>query len=87
MSANYFGSYILEQAGLSLTVYDQFLLQLKETLPVIGTDAVCDVDGNWYEMDELPEEYEKLIEEYQILQYNNVFDRRHRIDDIFQPTE
>lgn len=87
MSANYFGSYILEQAGLPLTVYDQFLLQLKEILPVIGTDAVCDAQGNWYGLDELPEEYKKLIEEYQILQYNNVFDRRHRVDDIFQPTE
>ena len=84
MSSNYFGSYIMEQAGLPLTTYNQFLLQLKETLPVIGTDAVCDADGNWYEMNDLPEEYAKLINEYKILQYNNVFDRRHRVDEVFQ---
>lgn len=85
MSSNYFGSYIMEQAGLPLTTYSQFLLQLKETLPVIGIDAVCDAEGNWYEMSsDLPEEYAELIEEYKVLQYNNVFDRRHRVDEIFQ---
>ena len=30
------------------------------------------------------EEYAELIEEYKVLQYNNVFDRRHRVDEIFQ---
>ena len=30
MSSNYLGSYILEQAGLEMTVYNKFLLQLKE---------------------------------------------------------
>ena len=33
---------------------------------------------------DLPEEYAELIEEYKVLQYNNVFDRRHRVDEIFQ---
>lgn len=84
MSANYFGSYILEQAGLEMTTYNKFLLQLKETIPVIGMGAVCDADGNWYAMDALPEEYEKLINDYKVLQYNNVVDRKHRVDSAFE---
>lgn len=84
MSTNYLGSYILEQAGLEMTVYNKFLLQLKEKLPIIGIGAVCDSEGNWYSMDSLPEEYAELIEEYKVLQYNNVVDRKHRVDSIFE---
>lgn len=83
MSANYFGCYILEQAGIAQTGYGNFLLSLKEKLPIIGKDFVCDAQGNWYFMDDLPEEYEELINQYKILQYNNVFDRRNRVEEFF----
>ena len=53
-------------------------------LPIIGIGAVCDSEGNWYSMDSLPEEYAELIEEYKVLQYNNVVDRKHRVDSIFE---
>ena len=84
MSTNYFGSYILEQAGLEMTTYNKFLLQLKEKLPVVGTGAVCDTEGNWYVLNDLPDEYKDLVNDYKILQYNNVVDRKHRVDDIFE---
>ena len=84
MSTNYFGSYIMENAGIDMPVYNKFLLQLKQALPIIGSGAVCDNNGNWYPIDELPEEYDKLLDEYRILQYNNVIDRKNRISNIFQ---
>ena len=84
MSANYFGSYIMHAAGCELTDYNRFLLQLKQKLPIIGTGEVCDSNGNWYSMDSLPEEYENLLNDYRILQYNNITDRKNRISDIFQ---
>lgn len=83
MSANYFGSYILQQAGLDLTSYNKFLLNLKETLPVIGMGAVCDNEGKWYSMGDLPEKYSSLLNEYKILQYNNVVDRKKRCSQVF----
>lgn len=83
MSTNYFGSYILKAAGIQGSAYNQFLLKLKETIPVIGNDAVCDSKGNWYSMEELPKEYVSLIEQYQILQYNNLFDRENRQTSAF----
>lgn len=83
ISANYLGSYVLQQAGVELTDYNRFLLKLKETLPVIGMGAVCDKDGNWYSEDELPEEYRTLLNEYNILEYNNQIDKKHRKKNIF----
>lgn len=83
MSANYFGSYILQQAGLDLTPYNEFLLDLKDSLPVIGMGAVCDKNGEWYAMEEVPEEYSELLNQYKILQYNNVIDRKNRCEDVF----
>lgn len=83
MSANYFGSYILQQAGLELTPYNEFLLDLKESLPVIGMGAVCDKNGEWYTMEEIPEEYSGLLNQYKILQYNNVIDRKNRCEEVF----
>lgn len=84
MSANYFGSYLLQRAGLELSTYNKFLLELKETLPVIGAGAVKDAQGNWYTMDMLPPEYKELLDKYQILQYNNVFERKQRDENIFR---
>ena len=69
ISCNYLGSSMLEKAGVQLTEYEQFLANLKEELPIIGVGAVCDKDGNWYTMDDLPEKYQTLLNEYQILQY------------------
>ena len=39
--------------------------------------------GKWYKMDELPKEYEELVNCYKIVQYNNVFDRKNRVDSVF----
>lgn len=84
MSANYFGSYLLQQAGLEMPAYSKFLLQLKEKLPVIGDSMVQDAAGNWYPLSDLPPEYEKLINEYEILEYNNVFDLKHRNESVYR---
>ena len=82
-SSNYLGSLVLQKAGAELTPYHRFLLELKEKLPVIGVGAVRDAAGNWYAQDQVPEEYQELLEEYQILEYNNEVDRKHRVDKLF----
>lgn len=83
LSTNYFGSYILQQAGLKLTSYDEFLLSLKEEIPNIGMGAICDKNGEWYLLDELPAEHAELIRKYKVLQYNNVMDRNHTCEEVF----
>lgn len=83
MSTNYFGSYILSLTGLEMTPYHQFLLEVWKEIPIIGNGGICDKEGIWYKWNELPEQYSELIEKYKILQYNNVYDRKNRIDEIF----
>lgn len=83
MSANYFGSHILQLAGVNLTLYNKFLLNLKESLPVIGMGAVRDKEGEWYSLEDLPEEYSEMLNDYRILQYNNVIDRKNRYENVF----
>lgn len=87
ISSNYLGSYILELAGAELSQYNQFLLNLKEELPVIGIDAVEDKDGHWYSSDDMPENYQKLIEDYNILQYNDQFEKKDIKESAFRVTE
>ncbi len=77
----------MEQAGVELPQYHQFLLNLKDELPVIGVDAVEDRNGNWYSMENLPEKYQKLMNEYSILQYNGQFEKKQIKESAFQVTE
>ncbi len=83
MSSNYFGSFILKNAGMKMTKYNEFLLNLYEEIPVIGIGAICDKEGNWYQWGELPDYEKQLIQEYKILQYNNVSDRKKRVETVF----
>lgn len=83
MSSNYLGSYILEQAGLKMSAYQESLLTLKETIPIIGQGAICDSNGNWYSLNgDLPSECSEALNEYEILQYNNIFDKTNLVSDI-----
>lgn len=82
-SSNYLGSYVMKLAGLEMPGYNQFLMDLKEQLPIIGVGAVCDKDGNWYATDDLPDNYQKLMDEYDILEYNNQFEKKTILENLF----
>lgn len=83
MSSNFFGSYVLERAGVRLAPYNRFLLKLREEIPIICPRGICGMDGIWHVWEEVPEDEAGLIEEYKILQYNNVYDRKNRVNDCF----
>lgn len=82
MSANYLSSYVMQLAGLKLTGYNKYLLELQKTLPVISAVCYMDAEGNVYANDE-KSEYSDLLEEYQMVQYNQLFDLENRKDDFF----
>jgi len=69
-------------AGLPLTGYNKYLLDLQKTLPVISAVCYMDTEGNVYANDETSE-YSKLIKQYQMVQYNQLFDESGRLDDFF----
>ena len=73
-----------ETAGLPLTGYQEFQRELYEDLPIINTLGIRDSEGNWYgENESLPEDLASLLSRYQVLQYNNLFDKDRRADSIF----
>lgn len=83
MSANYFGSYILDLAGLELTLYDKFLLTLKDEIPVIGTGVIIEKNDIYYEMRDIPKNLYERLNDYKILQYNKIFDRENIVEELY----
>lgn len=83
MSVNYFSSYILEQMGAELTDYNKFLLEMKESMPVIAGAEVMTADGEWYPKAELPKQLGTMLNEYEILQYNNMFAKGRKVKSVF----
>ena len=82
LSSNYLSSLVLKTAGIKLTEYNKYLLNLSKTLPVIDNAGYIDAEGNYYKWsDNSP--YTDLLDEYEKIQYNNIFDREHVNLDIF----
>ncbi len=82
MSANYLSSYVLKTAGVTLSDYNRYLLKLYETLPVVDNMGYIDNEGNHYTWTETTE-YSSLLQKYQYVQYNNMFDEVNKKENIF----
>ena len=83
LSVNYLAADILKAAALPLTRYQQFLLDLQKTLPVICAGTYVDSSGEYHSYDEKNSGYESLLKDYQIVQYNHLNDRKNRVTRIF----
>ena len=82
LSSNYLSSLVLKTAGVKLTEYNKYLLKLAETLPVIDTVGYIDNAGTYYKWsDSTP--YTALLDDYERVQYNNIFDQKNVNSDIF----
>lgn len=82
-SVNYLSSYLLERLGLPLTQYQEFLLQLQEELPVVCAGTYIDQEGTYHSWSEDDAVYGDLLNQYSILQYNHLIDRKHRVTEVF----
>lgn len=83
MSANYMSALIVKAANMEMTPYQRFLYELMQKYPVISLYGCYDSNGTFYEsVDDINDE---LIQEYRMLQYNNVFDS-DRMEDLFWPS-
>ena len=80
-SPNYLGLQLLKTAGIPLTGYQKFLEKLSAQIPVITGNAAIDRDGHFYERQD--EALLKILNEYAILQYNNLGDVKNRLDHFF----
>ncbi len=84
-SVNYLSSILLEEAGLPLTDYQKFARNQQKQIPALSAVAWCDKEGNyhsWAERDE-DETYSGLINDYNILEYNHLIDKKNRVNPVF----
>lgn len=82
LSANYLSTYVLKVAGVNLTEYNRYLLKLSEKIPVIDTVGYIDFEGNYYNWNDRTD-YTEMLNEYEKIQYNNIFDSKNKNTDIF----
>ena len=82
MSANYLSTLLLQTAGLQTTKYNDYLSALYRYVPVIDSNGYITADDEYYTFDETSE-YTGLLEGYEQVQYNNLFDTIGRHDELF----
>ena len=86
-SVNYLGAYLLDRLNLPLTPYQEYLLKLRESLPVICAGTYMDTEGVYHSYSETDEKNQELLNEYNILQYNHLTDWKHRVNSLFSGAE
>ena len=82
-SLNYLSILLLDTAGLKTTPYIEYLRDLKNEIPVITGNGYMDINGNYYTF-ESQNEYSNLLQDYKMIQYNNVFDYKNKVNSFFQ---
>ncbi len=76
-SLNFLAQYLLRAAGISPTVYGQYLWNLHQTIPALTFVGYTDAAGNAYSHLET-NGFTALIRQYQAMQYNNLFGENQR---------
>ncbi len=76
MSINYLSTMTLQVANIQLPKYNQFINNMYSKYPVISAIGVIDTQGNHMTLDSLKED--EMINLYERLQYNNLFDIKHK---------
>lgn len=75
-SLNYLSTMALEQAGMELPPYHQFLKELQLEIPAMNARAYYSVsEGKFLHYEDANALDRQWLEKYNILQYNNMFDR------------
>ncbi len=83
-SLNYLSTLALERAGLPLPAYNRFLKDMMEQVPAINSRGYYSVsEGGFKYLEDATGEEAEWINKYQILQYNNMFDREEKSEMFF----
>ena len=86
-SPNYLGAIMTQAAGLPLTGYQKFLLELSEEVPAITVNGYYGSNGKLYETEDVDSPYYDRIHEYNLLEYNSLFDDKNVLRDFFYLNE
>lgn len=83
ISMNYLSSILLEAAGVRLSDYDKYLLNLHETIPAITCKGWWDTEGVWHQNSDTDTYADERFDYHQIC-YNILFDKKHHLWERFQ---
>ena len=83
ISMNYLSTLMLESTGMKLSPFNQFLLDIHKQIPVLTTNGYFGEDGSYYSLKDESSPYYESLRKYQILQYNNLFAKKKRIENFF----
>ncbi|WP_286734343.1 LTA synthase family protein [Intestinimonas sp. UBA1698] len=84
LSLNYLSALLAETANLPQTGYQQFLNELRQTVPVVNAVGFRDTDGTWVRRrSQLSAGAQAALKEYEMLQYNVIFDKTDATADFF----
>lgn len=83
VSLNYLSSLMLQTAGLKLSNFNRYLLDLHKKLPSVSANGYYDSEGKLHDYSEEDAENQRLLEEYEMVQYHYLFDRENRLEKHF----
>lgn len=83
ISANYLTAFALDALGCSTSGYDALRLAVREQIPRINNAGYYAPDGSWTAMETV--EPGRLLSEYQMMQYAQLFDVTKRDDAWYKP--
>lgn len=82
VSLSYLTSILLENAGLNMSEYQQFVLEQYLEMPVVNAIGMIDAEGIIFSKGS--PEYQKLSEDYRMLIYNHTADKENRLETFYQ---
>ena len=78
-SLNYLSTLALERAGIALPAYNQFLADMMEEIPAVNSRGFYSKSQRKFlHVEDAAGEDAKWLKNYEILQYNNMFDKRNK---------
>ena len=83
-SLNYLSNYMYEAAGMPLPSYNQFLKDVQEVIPAMNANGYFSVANKCFVTYDQAESTEKeMLDLYEQVQYNNLFDVENRNEVLF----
>ena len=77
-SMNYLQTLMLDTAGMRMSGYNKFLKDMSQSIPQFAKGGYWGEDGNFYLPDDNESPYYELVQTYEMLCYNHVFDVKNR---------
>ena len=81
-SLNFLAQYVLRNAGIETSAYGKYLWNLQKTIPAMTFAGYFDSEGNAYSHLDTTK-FTPLIEDYERIQYNNLFGGDERQAELF----